>query len=166
MLLGVAGPSRHGPRHGSRSAAPARFAAAVKSGQYGSNDEAVLMAALTMFLDDDAQLEEKDRLLDEAEESGCLTEEEYQASMLEYWAQRRSLGSYATDKSCSTGQLRPARSSLARENLLELRYRCFGNGPVNTMNQTQKVFHAARGFSTAHDQRNDELALIRCTIQF
>lgn len=65
-----------------------RLAAAVKSGEYGSSDEAVLMAALTMFLDRDTQLEE-DRLLDEAELSGYLTEEEYQASMAEYWTQRR-----------------------------------------------------------------------------
>lgn len=68
-----------------------RFRSALESGEYGSTQDAVMLAALTMLLDCEAQLDEENRLLamlDESEASGTLTEEDWQASRRDYWARR------------------------------------------------------------------------------
>jgi putative addiction module CopG family antidote len=59
----------------------------VASGEFASPEE-VVRAALKMLQEHDAWLEEEDRLIDEAEASPLLTEEQYQASMRAYFAER------------------------------------------------------------------------------
>jgi putative addiction module CopG family antidote len=59
----------------------------IASGECASPEE-VVRAALKLLQKHDAWLEAEDRLIDEAEASPLLTEEQYQASMRAYFAER------------------------------------------------------------------------------